>query len=112
MTSAEILKAARKVVSKPAQWTKKELARDVDGLQVEPRSPRATCWCPRGAVYKVLDGDTARFVWIVSLLGRQTWQGSILRANDNRRTKHADVLRWFDRAIADEELREKVIENA
>lgn len=59
MTAAEravaigVLANARDLISQAVRWTQGAYARGSDGTSVEVNSPRAVCWCLRGAVKRV-----------------------------------------------------------
>lgn len=41
-------------------WTQNEMARDADGLDVDPRDPDATCFCLSGAIERCYGEATYR----------------------------------------------------
>jgi hypothetical protein len=46
--------AIKELIKDPAHWCQDALAVNHIGVPVSPTSPRAYCWCFRGAMYKVL----------------------------------------------------------
>lgn len=95
MTTLEILVAARELLSDKKHWTRGDLAHDVDGAAVDPRSKNAVCWCVIGAVQKFSLGYQCDALnRIHNAVGES---GS--EFNDYHTTTHADVLRVLDAAI-------------
>lgn len=98
MTPAiEILVAARELLGDESRWTRDNLAHDVYGVEIDPRSKNAVCWCVMGAVQKFSPGagyQGAALSRVHSVVGE-----SIDEFNDNPTTTHADVLRVLDAAI-------------
>lgn len=60
----------------------------------------AACWCASGAVYVSCERDYAADGEALNLLMAASPTGTIAEFNDSEETTHADVLAWFDRAIA------------
>ncbi|HKT36923.1 MAG TPA: hypothetical protein VJR48_01040 [Ktedonobacterales bacterium] len=87
MKTLEILRAARKLIEKPENWTRGALGRDRYDWSVTPTGPYACRWCLLGAIRRV--GGWAPPV---------NKYCEIARAND--RMTHPEVLAWLDRAIA------------
>ena len=46
----------RSLLENPANWTRREWARDVNGRGVEPEAPTAVCWCLEGAIVRAAKG--------------------------------------------------------
>ena len=109
--TTKVLKRARKILSNPKRWTKREWARTDDGLGVIATDPKAACFCAKGAIQKachVLNVpeyddqvlmDSEAFLK-KAFLDRGTKYPGIYAYNDAPKRKHVEVLRWFDRAIA------------
>lgn len=94
-TTIEILVAARALLSDEKRWTRGDLAHDIDGAAVDPRSKNAVCWCVIGAVQKFSLGHQCDALnRIHNVVG-----GSGSEFNDYLTTTHADVLRVLDAAI-------------
>jgi hypothetical protein len=49
MLASEILDGAAALIEPEGRWTQGKYAADRDGHTVDPRSPKAVCWCARGA---------------------------------------------------------------
>lgn len=100
MTTLEILKAARELISVPERWTRDYYAKTEDGLNVASNDPRAVKWCALGAIERGgkhdrgASSDTEDF--IEKLIGNPS--RSLASFNDSH--THPDVLALFDRAIA------------
>lgn len=93
----KVLVAARELLSDEKRWTKGNLAHDVDGDDVRPRSKHAVCWCVMGAVQKFSLGTWHQGGALNRIHG--VVGGSIPEFNDAPTTTHADVLRVLDAAI-------------
>lgn len=95
MTTLEILKAARELISVPERWTQGAAARHKNGNVIGWNTANASCWCSTGAVMKcgLHHADSA-----LSLLAEVTSVGSVPYYNDTH--THAEVLAMFDRAIS------------
>lgn len=96
MTTLEILKAARELLSTPARWTKLAYARDAGGAAVMPSNANAVCWCIEGSIVKC-SGDWS-MEWARPI--ECDVAADVASFNDRESTTHADILAAFDRAIA------------
>jgi hypothetical protein len=98
MTTLEILKAARELISVPERWTQHEYARDFHGNPVSALSPLAVCWCLNGALQRVKTepGPSYATKALREVLGKYGPNPSEFNDTQN----HPDVLALFDRAIA------------
>lgn len=101
-TTVEILTGVRELLADPAHWTKGVLARNADDFEVEPRDPRAACWCLAGAVTKVA-GD---YIVIPILDDVAMKHGAVesdncpfVELNDADETTHEEILKVLDEAI-------------
>lgn len=100
MTPLETLKAARQLISDPAKWTQRFMARDADKHPTYVGSKSADCWCSMGAICHVVgglcqsDGEAA-----LAALGATIGGKNVVRFNDTH--THAEVLALFDAAIAE-----------
>ena len=108
MTTLQILKAARELLSTPERWTKGWSARDAAGNRLATTDPDAVCWCAGGAVERITGGSTqsggkAEIVLAIVLPDKAICLGLW---NDAPSTTHADILALYDRAIALEEARQ------
>lgn len=105
----QILKAARDLLTDPQHWTKGTLARNVFNEPVSVQSPRARCWCLHGAILKVsaatsaewsqtVAANRALYPFVPSKYGDGP-DNVVLYFNDDKTTKHSDVLALLDVAI-------------
>lgn len=104
MKAVTVLKRARKLLSNPERWTKGAFAKDRRGQRVPSGDPKAVCYCAAGAL-KRCAGNGVLWVVATSYLVRAARRGNYSPANvwyynDHPRRTHAQVMRWFDRAIA------------
>lgn len=102
MDAKDLLAEARELISNPDHWTKGAYARvsptDETGLNF--LSPKATCYCMFGALYRVAavnDIDDKRLDRAELALLRV---GGGIGFNDRSSTTHEKVLKKFDEAIA------------
>jgi len=102
MKTSKILRAARRKIRTPTQWTKGWYARDVDGHTVSSRCPEAVCWCGYGAVSFVVSSANLSGIGVYSALYAAVGKSFISWQDAPERT-HAEVLVAFDRAIAERE---------
>lgn len=101
MTTLEILKAARELISVPERWTQASYARNKAHTPVDWLDSSACSWCAMGAIAK------ASFLEKDQVLAQQNaidqlknFQFHLAEFNDAAGTKHTDILALFDRAIA------------
>lgn len=97
MTTLQILKEARLLISDPERWTKGTFARNSENDPVLPDDKQAVCWCAVGSVGKVCETDSEGF-------GKVTNELSLIVAPDfigdfNDTHSHPEVLAMFDKAI-------------
>ncbi len=97
MTTIEILKKARELLSNPASWTQNVGARDISGQAVDVMRESAVCFCLAMALVRITaetcpDG-------FPEALGFEYWQDAHYW-NDAPERTHAEVLQRFDEAIA------------
>lgn len=108
MTTVEILKAARALISTPDKWVKGVYARNDKGVSVPDNDPAACAFCAVGAMRHAckiaeheLDTRASDPYFLAKRAVRaQTNHGAVSDFNDDEETTHADVLAAFDRAIA------------
>jgi len=104
ITTAEILTAARSLISKPENWTQGEYARDSSGERVSEHDQDAVCFCTIGALLKA---EHALNIYISAFARNHPsinylktfLNGSVADYNDS--STHAEVLELFDKAIAE-----------
>jgi hypothetical protein len=104
------LKAVRWLLNDRSSWTKNASARDKNSKEVPADHPRACRWCLGGAALYITYG-TERKIYLNRLIPllntlreHLPWPISVIpEFNDNRATKHRDVLALLDTAIAQEE---------
>ena len=108
LTASEILTAARKVIEKPENWTRDVFARDKKGESTyPPYGPSAVCFCAHGAMVRVASTASGARRMAYCLLANEMPEVDgddradvVMKVfNDDRDTKHADVVAAFDRAI-------------
>ncbi len=100
MTTLEILKAARELISAPERWTQETSARTPDGRRCGALNANAVCWCSTGATLMFDPDNLGHFA--DSALGWQLmsdgYNDGVERFNDTH--THAEVLALFDKTIA------------
>lgn len=107
--AAEILKAARELISDPAHWLQNDFAADAAGIETESGMPDAVCFCAYGALNRVthtpdgmsihLDGKLPRDVAIRTLIDVIGGREPHALAEFNDEHSHAEILSVFDKAI-------------
>lgn len=103
-TAQDVLTKALALISSPAAWTRGALARDEAGEVVWPNDPKATCWCPQGAISLAADGDgelarQARYALQDNIDPTRPMPLSIPMWNDHGGTTHENVVHAMQRAI-------------
>lgn len=100
MTPLQILRKARKILTPKGAWTRGALARDSLGIQVDPKSESAACWCSVGALHRVTERGDAKSrskAWDVlqdiAISDLDEW-------NDTEHRRQDQVLLLYSRAIA------------
>lgn len=98
------LKRARARLAEPGRWGQFHYASDAMGDSVNPRSPRAQCWCVQGALRLESTGsdwDPANHELRVTLaIEKPDYHHHIPTWNDTHGRTQADVIGLFDRTIA------------
>ena len=104
MKPVTILKKARKLLSNPKRWTKGELARDRAGDATLPASTKAVCFCAEGVLRKYCGLGTCEsspvFDSAFAILHSAAPNNTNPIVYNDGRLSHANLLKWFDRAIA------------
>ena len=104
MTTIEILKKARELISDEKHWTKGVYARTVHSTPCAPIAEQAFCWCSVGAIAKIegLPCTTlgVQFSEQGSSAARLLATDHAPSWNDAPERTHAEVLQRFDEAIA------------
>lgn len=95
MTDLEILKGMRELLAEPEHWTQGWFARDKYGMQCQPASKEAVCFCLTGASIRV-SGEFKPPLSLRILLPEHMF-------DFNDRHSHAEVIAKLDEAIALEE---------
>ncbi len=106
----DIIVNARGILSDPSHWTKGKMAKDIHGKPTESAKSDAVCWCTTGALKKATleylnMKDTAQYFWVYDAFAENS---GVLKYPEHRNiswnydinTKHEDVLKAFDKAIA------------
>lgn len=113
-----MLRTARALITDPTHWTQHSLACDRHGCAVQPHHPSAQAFCAYGALLRISFGTVPVFGTVSvpemnpELHGALTALIESLPQQDaryhsitdigafNDRAGHAEVLAWFDAAIA------------
>lgn len=101
MTSLEILRGARELLSDPERWRRGSYA-SLNGFEVDPLDPRAEKFCAVGAMWRVAKDDQRAFLLASKI------HPELVLLNDGEDGYH-QVLRVFDEEIA---RREEMTEGA
>lgn len=104
MTTLEILNGARELISRPNGHTLGAMARNADGIPVDPWDPEATCHCDLGALEAVCRDVTSRpFLHATSALraaARQlTGDRNMMVSGYNDEHNQAENIALYDLAI-------------
>jgi hypothetical protein len=99
MTTLDVLKDVRELLSDPNHWTKGAYARDARDNFREPRAPDAVKFCLLGALARF---DASEYEPALSRLavGVQRRGQNATLAQFNDASSHEDVLALLDEAIA------------
>jgi hypothetical protein len=100
MTTLEILKAARELISVPERWTDHYYARDKNGNYRFGDDPDAVKWCSIGALQHAASARGVSSIQVPWGVLESQLRGGQSLAGFNDRARHSDVLALFDRAIA------------
>ncbi len=105
MSAVEILREARALIGDKSRWTQGECARDAEGKSVFSSSAKAVCFCAAGALNRV-SPDELR-IDVGERLNRSAEAlfgiDDYVEINDTPITGHNDILKVFDKAIAEAE---------
>lgn len=99
MTTIEILKKARELLSDPARWCQNVSARSLEGKAVGYAAPTAFSFCMFGAIWNsaprlsLIPDEKVAAVFGLAADDLVEW-------NDAPERTHAEVLQRFDEAIA------------
>ena len=103
MKPHEILIAARAKIDKHQKWCKGVFSRDHNGDEVSPVSVNAVRFCALGAIRAVTLGPLSRSEARAALRLAAGYSNdsneSIFKLNDHPKTRHADIMALYDRAI-------------
>ncbi len=96
-----LLEAAWMLLMDEKNWTQQRMARDQDGICVEPRDVRAMCWCAGGAVEAVAprgsDSVSNAYDALIDAAREQTpARFGIVVVNDHK--GYNATMRMFERA--------------
>lgn len=97
-TTKQTLIAARALIEKPENWTRRALARDVDNISLTADDPDAICFCAIGAIRKIAN-STKEEEFALEKLRQLDVVTSVGVAIYNDTHTHAEVLAMFDLAI-------------
>jgi hypothetical protein len=95
MSTVEILKAAKALITDEKNWAQGCIARSASGEEVGALNPTACRFCAVGAIQKVATDESR--IPVIDIL-RSLAKGSVSFFNDSH--SHAEVLSLFDLAIA------------
>lgn len=98
----KILTAVKKLVSKPASWTKKTNARNVYGQEVSYEDADATCFCLNGAVNRAtfrINCYYDVYVKIRESLQEAAGTANLIAYNDDLATTHKDIINMLNKAL-------------
>jgi len=100
MTTVEILKAAKQVISKPEAWCQGDEARTETDEVVTPDNSLAVKFCMLGSTFKIADSDAGRSArrFLYRTMGDS--EVDLVDWNDAPERTHAEVMAKFDEAIA------------
>lgn len=104
LTTLEVLRGARELLSEPERWTKDAGARDAKGAPCGWDAEDASCWCLDGALCRLAYRNNAAAYQEAGAALRKFVlddYDSYVDFNDSR--THSEVLALLDRAIAAEE---------
>ena len=119
MTAAQLLTDARRLLADPDRWTKGHYARDPYHNPITPGTPQAHSFCAAGGLYHVTaqhlpatdepQPEPPELTAALSLLATaaggptdldDTPVQALATRNDAPDTGHADMLGWYNQAIA------------
>jgi hypothetical protein len=101
MNAKEVLVAAKNLLSDPNKWTKGEMARTINNVDVPFYAKNATCWCTLGAINKVLfdaNEETNKLAFKY-LSDAASSFGYRYISDMNDEVDHDAVMKLFDAAI-------------
>jgi len=99
LTTLQLLKDARDLISDPAKWTQGSFAKDEQGNIVDAMDSTAVRWCMMGALCHC-PARNETYTRAIDYIRKYTSCG-IAWYNDH--SSHPQVLKLFDKAIADAE---------
>lgn len=105
MTVLEGLKATRKRIANPGNWTQGVMARDSQGERCDVSSEQAYCFCLAGAASASIrfQHDYLRVFDALNVFAIKAGSRHVADFNDSH--THEEVLALIDRAIAQEEAK-------
>lgn len=102
----EVLRRARKLLSKRENWTREAFARNSKNEECKTDDPEACKFCILGSIQHIARSDyslytkaSLRLTLAMKKLFPRRSDNFVTSFNDAKRTKHADVLKVFDEAI-------------
>lgn len=106
MKTVEVLRAARKLIEAPWNWTQGSYCRDESGASEHLDSPEADSFCVIGACRAAAEASsTAGVSHPAEVALKAEMDYCALTWNDAPERTHAEVLAAFDKAIAAEEAK-------
>jgi hypothetical protein len=105
----DLITAARLLITERGTWQKGRSASTVKGITCVPFSPDAVSFCSLGALHALrgnFGSTVAEVALCAAIKDRIGHHVSLIGYNDYKNTRHADILRVFDRAVEmlDEEI--------
>jgi hypothetical protein len=98
LTTLDVLRQARALISDPARWCRAAAARDHHLAPTFPTDPQARRWCVQGAVRRIAEDELPVFQPALRYLAQFAPNGEVTLVND--RDGHAAILALLDAAIA------------
>lgn len=103
-TAADVLRAARNLLTAAGAWTQKAYARDHEGTSIDERDgyANATCWCLYGAIRHAGNFRDQRKAEdsVAGALLATVLNNDVTGFNDALGRTQADVLAALDQALA------------
>ena len=104
-TQIDTLKEARALISNPDSWVQAWAATNGYGVECDPRSDSAVCWCLDGAVESVTGSlEVSYFDSVTETLtaaAQHNGYSDHVAFNDEPETTHADVMLFLDDVVKD-----------
>lgn len=104
----ELMEELNKLFSDASKWTQRDLARDINGKHVDPKSRSAKYWCLEGGVIKILPKyhvDERTYLRLLGILtfnlgGPNNKVKNVICFNDAPDTTFEQVKQLIEKSIA------------